>query len=195
MVPGAAPACPDLRPAAATIAAARRADYTRNLASPGDLYSMARILSATMDAASHRFAIVVSRFNELVTGRLLDAALDTLARHGVAPDHVSVAWTPGAWELPVVAQRFAAGGRVTAIIALGCVVRGDTPHFDYVAGESARGLQQVAVTSGVPVLNGVLTTNSMEQALDRAGGKAGNKGAEAAAAAIEMANLVGRIHE
>lgn len=154
---------------------------------------MARTFTANMDAAPHRFAIVVSRFNELITGRLLDAALDALSRHGARPDNVSVAWTPGAWELPVAAQRFATNGNYAAVIALGCVVRGDTPHFDYVAGESARGLQQVAVQSGLPIVNGVLTTNDMQQALDRAGGKAGNKGVEAAVAAIEMANLLSAI--
>lgn len=141
-------------------------------------------------AAGLRVAVVVSRFNSLVTDRLLEGALDALSRSGLSQDNLSVYRVPGAWEMPVLASELARGGHCDAIVALGCVVRGDTPHFDYVAGENAKGLASVSRESGIPVANGVLTTNTMEQALDRAGGKMGNKGAEAAHSAVEMANLL-----
>src|SRR5512147_2607879 len=140
-----------------------------------------------------RCAVVVSRFNESVTQRLLDGALDALVRHGVAFDDVDVFWVPGAWELPPAARRVAATERYDALIALGAVVRGDTPHFDYVAGEAARGLNAVAVQHKLPVGFGVLTVDTMQQALDRAGGSAGNKGYEAAAAAILTADAVAQL--
>ncbi|WP_051669812.1 6,7-dimethyl-8-ribityllumazine synthase [Bryobacter aggregatus] len=140
-----------------------------------------------------RVAIVVSRFNSLVTDRLLDGALGALARAGAEAKDVEVIKVPGAWEMPVVVGELARLGKTDAVVCLGCVVRGDTPHFDYVAGENAKGIGAVAKESGMPVANGVLTTNTMEQALDRAGGKMGNKGADAAMGAIEMANLLREI--
>jgi 6,7-dimethyl-8-ribityllumazine synthase len=145
------------------------------------------------EAGGKRFGIVVSRFNEFITSKLLGGALDTLRRHGADMDLVDIAWTPGAFEIPLVARRLAESGNYHAVIALGCVIRGATPHFDYVAGEAAKGVGQVALQTGVPVIFGVLTTDTIEQAIERAGTKAGNKGADAAAAAIEMASLLERI--
>jgi 6,7-dimethyl-8-ribityllumazine synthase len=147
------------------------------------------------DPADRRFAIVVSRFNDLVTDRLLAGARACLAQHGVADENVDVIWVPGAWELPIAAQSAARGGRYAALIALGCVVRGETPHFDYVAGGAAHGLARVALESGIPVALGLLTTETSDQALARAGGKSGNKGWDAAQSALEMAGLLGRLEE
>lgn len=137
-----------------------------------------------------KFGIVVGRFNEFISTRLLDGALDNLKRHDVADDDVEVAWAPGAFELPLVAQRLAASGRYDAVICLGAVIRGGTPHFDYVAAETAKGIAKVSLDTGVPVTFGVLTTDTVEQAVERAGTKAGNKGWSAAMSAIEMANLL-----
>ncbi len=137
-----------------------------------------------------RFGIVVGRFNELIGGKLLEGALDALVRHEVAPEDMTVAWCPGAFEIPLVAKRLAASGGVDAVICLGAVIRGATPHFDYVAGEVAKGVAAVGLETGVPVIFGVLTTDTIEQAIERAGTKAGNKGFEAAMTAIEMANLM-----
>jgi len=137
-----------------------------------------------------RFGIVVGRFNEFISTRLLDGALDNLKRHDVGDDDVEVAWVPGAFELPLVAQRMAASRRYDALICLGAVIRGGTPHFDYVAAETAKGIAKVSLDSGVPVIFGVLTTDTIEQAVERAGTKAGNKGWEAATSALEMANLL-----
>ncbi len=148
---------------------------------------------ASASAAGLRIAIVVSRFNSLVTDRLLSGALEVLSRAGADRKSVAVYRVPGAWEMPVLVAELARQGQTDAIVCLGCVVRGDTPHFDYVAGENAKGIGAVAKDSGVPVANGVLTTNTMEQALDRAGGKMGNKGGEAALSAVEMANLLRQI--
>lgn len=142
-----------------------------------------------------RFAIVAARFNAPVTDALLEGAVATLAEHGVPDDHVSVVQVPGAFEIPITAKRLAASGRFEAIIALGAVVRGDTPHFEYVAGECARGIGQVAIEENVPVIFGVLTTDTDEQARDRAGGKEGNKGCEAAVAGLEMVTLLRRLHD
>ncbi|MHB9155228.1 MAG: 6,7-dimethyl-8-ribityllumazine synthase, partial [Endomicrobiales bacterium] len=127
--------------------------------------------------------------NEFITSKLVDGALDALVRHGAQEDAIELAWVPGAFEIPVVAQRMAESKRYDAVVCLGCVIRGDTPHFDYIAAEVAKGVAQVGMKSAVPVIFGVLTTDSIEQAIERAGTKAGNKGAEAAAGAIEMANL------
>ena len=149
-----------------------------------------KVREGSGSAAGLRIAIVVSRFNNLVTDRLLSGALDALIRAGAQKEDLEVIKVPGAWEMPVVVAELARLGRTDAIVCLGCVVRGDTPHFDYVAGENAKGIGAVAKDSGVPVANGVLTTNTMEQALDRAGGKMGNKGAEAAMGAVEMAHLL-----
>ena len=140
-----------------------------------------------------RFAIVAARFNGEITDALLEGAVATLAEHGVPDDHVSVVRVPGAYEIPITAKRLAASGRYEAIIALGAVVRGGTPHFEYVAGECARGVGRVALDEDVPVIFGVLTTDSESQALDRAGGKEGNKGHEAAVAGLEMVTLLRRL--
>jgi len=136
-----------------------------------------------------RFAIIVSRFNEFISSRLLDSAVDALERHGCARKAMTVIWVPGAWELPLTAKKAAASGRFDAVICLGCIMRGDTPHFDYIAAEAAKGIAQVGLEAGVPVAFGVLTTDTLDQAIDRAGAKAGNKGADAALTAIEMTNL------
>ena len=151
------------------------------------------VLSGDTSGAGSRYAIVVSRFNELVTERLLAGAATWLQRHGVSPDDIDVAWVPGAVEIPVVAKRCAASGKYAAVITIGAVVRGDTSHYDVVCSMVAAGVADASQSTGVPVIFGVLTTDTMEQALDRAGGKAGNKGAEAAAAAIEMGNLLTRL--
>jgi 6,7-dimethyl-8-ribityllumazine synthase len=143
-----------------------------------------------LDATGLRVGVVASRFNEAVVDRLVDGAVDTLVRHGAVPGDVQVAWVPGAFEIPVVLRRMASSGRFDALVALGAVVRGSTPHFDYVAGEAARGAAAVARDTGVPVAFGILTTDTWEQAVERAGGKLGNKGAEAALSAIETANLL-----
>jgi 6,7-dimethyl-8-ribityllumazine synthase len=136
-----------------------------------------------------KFGVVVSRFNEFVTQRLLGGALDAWKRHGVAEADIEVAWVPGAFEIPFVAKELAQSGRYDAVVALGAVIRGATPHFDYVAGEVAKGVAQVSLQSSCPVIFGVLTTDTIEQAIERAGTKAGNKGWDAAVSAIEMANL------
>lgn len=137
-----------------------------------------------------RIALVAARFNDLIVDRLIVGARDVLLRHGVCDESLTLVRTPGAFELPLIAEKLAASGRYAAIVALGCVIRGDTAHFDFVAGGAANGLMQVSLDHGLPVGFGVLTTNSMEQALDRAGGKAGNKGADAALAVIEQMNLL-----
>jgi 6,7-dimethyl-8-ribityllumazine synthase len=144
----------------------------------------------TLNGNGLRFGIVVARFNEFISTRLLDGALDNLKRHDVDEDDIEVAWVPGAFELPLVAQRMAASRRYHALICLGAVIRGGTPHFDYVAAETAKGIAKVSLDTGVPVVFGVLTTDTIEQAVERAGTKAGNKGWEAAMSAIEMANLL-----
>jgi 6,7-dimethyl-8-ribityllumazine synthase len=138
-----------------------------------------------------RFALIVARFNDTITGRMLEGALDTLRRSGVDMDtDVEVFWVPGAFELPIAAQRVARTGRFQAIVALGCVIRGGTPHFDFVAGQAASGLTSVSLSANLPVCFGVLTTDNIEQALARSGTKMGNKGHEATISAIEMVNLL-----
>lgn len=137
-----------------------------------------------------RVGIVASRFNEAIVRRLLDGALDCLTRHDVTEQDIAVAWVPGAFEIPLVAQRLASSGEFDAVVALGTVIRGETPHFDHVASQAASGVTRAALTTGVPVTFGVLTTDDVPQAEARAGGKAGNKGFEAALAALEMANLM-----
>jgi 6,7-dimethyl-8-ribityllumazine synthase len=149
--------------------------------------------SGTPQGAGRTVAIAVSRFNEDVTQRLVDGALDALVRHGAALDDVDVVWVPGAWELPVVVRRLLSMDRYDAVIALGAVIRGDTPHFDYVAGEASRGLQQAAAEFETPVSMGVLTCDTVEQARARAGGDHGNKGWDAALAALEMIDLLDRL--
>ncbi|MDP9374747.1 MAG: 6,7-dimethyl-8-ribityllumazine synthase [Chloroflexota bacterium] len=140
-----------------------------------------------------RFAIVVSRFNELIGRQLLTGALDALRRHGVTDDRIAVAWVPGAFEIPLVAKRLAGAGQHDAVVCLGAVIRGATPHFDYVAGGVASGIAGASLETGVPIIFGVLTTDTIEQAIERAGTKAGNKGADAALSALEMTNVLAAI--
>lgn len=144
-------------------------------------------------ARGRRLAIVVARFNELVTGKLLDGALECLRAHGIDEDDLLVAWVPGAFELPLVSRRLAASGGFDAVICLGAVVRGETPHFDHVAEQAALGIRTAAEDTGVPVIFGVLTTDTLEQAIDRAGGKHGNKGWDAAMAALETASVLDQL--
>jgi 6,7-dimethyl-8-ribityllumazine synthase len=140
-----------------------------------------------------RFAIVAARFNAMVTEALLAGCRDAMTRHGVTEDRVDVAWVPGSFEIPIVARKLAETGRYAAVICLGCVIRGETTHYDHVAGQAAAGVMQAGLSTGVPVIFGILTTETVEQALNRAGLKSGNKGADAAMAAIEMVNLLARI--
>lgn len=149
-----------------------------------------KVLEGNLIGHGLKVGVVVSRHNELVTARLLGGALDALRRHGVAEEDVTVAWVPGGFEIPLAARRLAAGGDCHAVVCLGAVVRGETPHWEYIAAEAARGIARVNEETGVPTVFGVLTCDTLDQALDRAGGKGGNKGWEAALAAIEMANLL-----
>lgn len=153
---------------------------------------MVTYLEGDLRGEGLRFGIVVSRFNAFIGERLLDGALDTLKRHGTAEENIDVARVPGAYEIPLLAQKMAKSGRYDAVICLGAVIRGATAHFEYVAGEAAKGIAQVGLAAEVPVIFGVLTTDTIEQAIERAGSKAGNKGAESAAVAIEMVNLLRR---
>ena len=143
-----------------------------------------------LNAQGRKFGIAVSRFNDLVTTRLLDGALDCIKRHGGDDDNIQIAWVPGAFELPLVAKKLAESGKFDAVICLGAIVRSDTPHFDYVAGESAKGIARVGLDSGVPVIFGVITADTVDQAVQRAGVKAGNRGWDAALNAVEMASLM-----
>ncbi|MGH0034353.1 MAG: 6,7-dimethyl-8-ribityllumazine synthase [Myxococcota bacterium] len=149
--------------------------------------------AAGFDATGLRFAVVVSRFNHLICVRLLEGALAELTQRGASPDAVDVAWVPGAFELPLAAERLAESGRYAAVITLGVVIRGGTPHFDYVCRGVTDGVMNAMRSTGIPIAFGVLTTDDAQQALDRAGGVAGNKGAEAALAAVEMARLTPRL--
>jgi 6,7-dimethyl-8-ribityllumazine synthase len=152
---------------------------------------MPNFFEGNLVATGLRVGVVVSRWNSFITERLLEGALDTLRRHGLDTDGgVDVARVPGTFEVPLIAQQMAASGRYDAVICLGCLIRGATPHFDYIAGECSKGIAQAMMQTGVPVTFGILTTDTIEQSIERAGTKAGNKGAEAAGAAIEMANLV-----
>ena len=156
---------------------------------------MPRTYEGILDAKGCRFGLVVSRFNELLTGRLVEGALDCLARHGAREDDIVLVRVPGSWEIPLAAQRLAVTGKVDAVIGLGVLIRGATPHFDYIAAETAKGLASVALSSGIPVSFGVVTSDTLEQALERAGAKAGTKGWQAAQAAIEMVQLYRRLGE
>lgn len=142
-----------------------------------------------------KIGIVVGRFNDFITSKLLDGAIGTLKQHGVSEDNITTAWVPGAFEIPLIAQKMAMNEKYDAVITLGTVIRGLTPHFDYVCNEAAKGVSTASLTSGKPVIFGVITTDTIEQAIERAGTKAGNKGADAAVAAIEMANLVNMIEQ
>ena len=152
-----------------------------------------KILEGELLARDLRFGIVAARFNDFVVEALIRGAVDALRRHGAGEKQIEIVRVPGAFDMPIVARKLVLSRRYEAVIALGAVVRGQTPHFDFVAGECASGLSRIALESGVPIAFGVLTTDTMEQALDRAGGKAGNKGTDAALAAIEMANLLRRL--
>lgn len=151
---------------------------------------MPKVHEGKLDAANRRFAVAVARFNSLITGKLLDGALDCLRRHGCPEDQVEVAWVPGSFELPLVAKRLAATGRFDAVLCLGAIIRSETPHFDFVANETAHGIARVGLETDVPVTFGVITTDDVAQAIDRAGVRSGNRGWDAAANAIEMADLL-----
>ncbi|KEO84347.1 6,7-dimethyl-8-ribityllumazine synthase [Tumebacillus flagellatus] len=150
---------------------------------------MANFLEGNLIGTGLRVGVVVGRFNEFIGSKLLGGALDAFKRHGLEEDAVDVAWVPGAFEIPLIAQKMAASGKYDAVITLGAVIRGSTPHFDYVCNEAAKGVAKVGLDTGVPTIFGVLTVDTIEQAIERAGTKAGNKGWEAAVTAIEMANL------
>ena len=148
-----------------------------------------KIYEGQLVAGNENFCIILSRFNDFIGSKLLEGAIDELRRHGVADDNIDVVRVPGAFEIPITAQKFAQTGKYNAIITLGAVIRGATAHFDYVSAEVSKGISQVSLQTGVPVIFGVLTTDNIEQAIERSGTKAGNKGSEAAKSAIEMANL------
>lgn len=151
---------------------------------------MARTFEGHLSAGGLKFGVVVARFNSFITEKLLSGCLDALRRHGADEEAVDIAWVPGAFEIPLAARRMAESGRYDAVICLGAVIRGATPHFDYVCAENAKGIAAVSQTTGVPAIYGVITANTIEQAVERAGTKAGNKGWDAALSAIEMANLL-----
>ena len=152
---------------------------------------MPRVIEGDLIDSGGKYVLIVSRFNDFITGRLMEGALDTLRRHGVdTKSRVDVVWAPGAYEVPLLASKIAATGRYDAAIALACVIRGGTPHFDFVANEISKGLANISISSGLPISFGVLTTNTIDQAVERAGTKMGNKGSEAALAALEMVNLL-----
>lgn len=151
---------------------------------------MVRVIRGKLDASGMRFALVVSQFNGLITERLQAGAIDTLCRHGARDEEIDVVLVPGAFDIPLFAKKLASSGRYHAVVCLGAVIKGDTPHFDYISAAMTQGIKEVMLTHGVPVSFGVLTTDSVEQALDRAGAKLGNKGSEAALSAIEMANAL-----
>lgn len=155
---------------------------------------MKKIFEGNLVGTDVKVGIVVGRFNEFITSKLLGGAEDTLRRHGVQEENISVAWVPGAFEIPLVAKKMAASGKYDAVITLGTVIRGSTPHFDYVCSEVAKGVGSVTMDTDIPVIFGVLTTETIEQAIERAGTKAGNKGADAALSAIEMVNLLKEIN-
>ncbi|MEW6234388.1 MAG: 6,7-dimethyl-8-ribityllumazine synthase [Candidatus Omnitrophota bacterium] len=150
---------------------------------------MSQYIEGNLNAAGKTFGIVVSRFNSFITERLLEGALDAIIRHGGEEEHISIVRVPGSWEIPLVLKKMALTDEFDALIALSAVIRGETPHFDYVAAEASKGVAHVSLETGVPISFGVLTTNTIEQAIERAGTKAGNKGFDAALAAIEMANI------
>lgn len=148
-----------------------------------------RVIEGHLSGAGLKFAIVISRFNHFITGRLLDGAEDALKRHGVSDEDITAVWAPGAFEIPLIAKKLAQSGEYNGVICLGAVIRGSTPHFDYVAAEVSKGVAAVGLETGVPVIFGVITTDNIEQAIERAGTKSGNKGWDAALAALEMADL------
>jgi 6,7-dimethyl-8-ribityllumazine synthase len=151
---------------------------------------MPKTYEGRLVAEGLRFGLVASRWNSFITERMIAGALDALTRHGCAEDAIELARVPGTWEIPVIAQKMAASGRFDAVVCIGCLIRGSTPHFEYLAAEVTKGLGQIGLQTGLPVTYGIITVENIEQAIERAGSKAGNKGAEAAVAAIEMANLL-----
>lgn len=152
-----------------------------------------KIIEGSLQAQEHHYAIAISRFNSFITEQLLQGSLDGLKRHGVKEENITVAYVPGAFELPLASKKLAESGKYDAVIALGTVIRGATPHFDYVAAETSKGIGQVGMQTGVPTIFAVLTTDTIEQAIERAGTKSGNKGFDAAMTAIEMVNLLKNI--
>jgi 6,7-dimethyl-8-ribityllumazine synthase len=154
---------------------------------------MARIIQGKLDAKGSRFAIVISRFNSLISDRLLSGALDALERHGAASDDITVVWVPGSFEIPSITKKLALSQKYDAVICLGALLRGETPHFEYLSSAVTKELGEIGLEAGIPVINGVLTCNTMEQAVDRAGLKTGNKGFDASTAAIEMIQLMRQI--
>jgi len=154
---------------------------------------MAKVFEGVLDGKGRKFGIVVSRFNEAISARLLDGALDCLKRHGTEEDGVEIAWVPGSFEIPLAARRMAEAGSYDGVICLGALIRGATPHFDIIASEVAKGVARAADKSGLPVIFGVITADSMEQAVERSGGKSGNKGWNAALSALEMASLMAQL--
>lgn len=151
---------------------------------------MNKIYEGKLIAKGYKFGIVVGRFNEFITNKLLGGALDALKRHGAEDENIEVAWVPGAFEIPLVAQTMAKGGKYDAVICLGAVIRGGTPHFDYICAEVSKGIAKVSMDTGLPTVFGIITADTIEQAIERAGTKAGNKGWDAAVTGIEMANLL-----
>ncbi|MCX7919501.1 MAG: 6,7-dimethyl-8-ribityllumazine synthase [bacterium] len=156
---------------------------------------MPKVYQGKLDASGKKFAIVISRFNEFISGKLLDGALDCLTRHGADDKNIVVVWVPGSFEIPGIAMQIAKAKKYDAVICLGAVIRGATPHFDYIAAEVSKGIAQVNLTTGVPTIFGVLTTDTIEQAIERAGTKIGNKGWDAALSAIEMVQLQSALGE
>lgn len=153
------------------------------------------IIEGQLTGSTGRFAIVAARFNQLIVDRLIEGAEDTFIRHGVNDDQLDLVWVPGAFELPVVAERLAASGKYVAVVCLGCVIQGETDHYDYVCGQTASGIARASHVTGIPVIFGVLTCDTLEQAMNRAGGKGGNKGSDAALAALEMASVMEQLPE
>ena len=151
---------------------------------------MKKVYQGALLAQGLKFALVVSRFNEFISSRLLDGAQDALLRHGAKEEDIEMAWTPGSFEIPLIAQKMAESKKYSAVICLGAIIRGGTPHFDYVAAEASKGIAKVSLDTGVPVIFGIITADTLEQAIERAGVKEGNMGAKAAVGAIEMANLM-----
>jgi 6,7-dimethyl-8-ribityllumazine synthase len=154
---------------------------------------MIKKIEGNLNAQGKNYALVASRFNEFISGKLVEGAVDCLLRHGAEEKNLSLTWVPGAFELPLVASKLAASGKYQAVICLGAVIKGETPHFDFIASEAAKGIAQAAFSSGMPVIFGVITADSLEQAIERAGTKAGNKGWDAALSAIEMSDLLTKL--
>ncbi|MDD3089607.1 MAG: 6,7-dimethyl-8-ribityllumazine synthase [Candidatus Omnitrophica bacterium] len=152
-----------------------------------------KVINSNLIAKGKRFGIIVSRFNEFISSKLLEGAVDTLVKHGVKQDEMSVVWVPGSFEIPMVAKKMAAGKKYDALICLGTIIRGETPHFDFVAAEAAKGVAAVGMQSDIPCVFGIITSDNLEQAIDRAGTKSGNKGRDAAVTAIEMVNLYAQL--